>query len=65
MYYTHFADGVNHVNWKDDVAGDAFFFGGWNHPDYEPGPAVTMPRPSISSTSIRANRRLAAGVGCT
>lgn len=41
MYYTHYADGVNHLNWKYELVGPSLFFSGWRHPEFEPGPMVT------------------------
>ena len=41
-YYSHFADGVNHVNWKAEAHGGNFFIGGLSSFDLEPGPAITM-----------------------
>jgi hypothetical protein len=39
MYYTHFGDGVNHLNWKREVVGDKIFFNGFRHPVFRPGEA--------------------------
>ena len=41
-YYSHFADGVNHINWKAEAHGGNFFIGGLSSFDLEPGPAITM-----------------------
>jgi hypothetical protein len=41
VYYTHFADGVNHLNWKREAYGDGFFISGVRKPEFEPGPTIT------------------------
>lgn len=41
MFYTHVGDGVNHLEWKHDVAGESLFLWGLVHKDYEPGREVT------------------------
>jgi hypothetical protein len=41
MYYTHFADAANHLNWKQETVGERLFFGGFGPPDVEPGPTMT------------------------
>jgi len=41
LYYTHFPDAVNHMNWKKETWGDALFLSGVDHPDIDPGPATT------------------------
>jgi predicted AlkP superfamily phosphohydrolase/phosphomutase len=54
MYYTHFGDGVNHVNWKVETVGDGIFYSGIGRGGYQPGPA-----------SIEVNRFLDHIVGDT
>jgi hypothetical protein len=41
LYYTHFPDAVNHVNWKHETWGDRILFGGIEHPEVRPGYATT------------------------
>jgi hypothetical protein len=41
LYYTHFADAINHLNWKDESVGEGLFYGGLSHPDLDPGPTIT------------------------
>jgi len=40
LYYTHFGDAVNHVNWRDEAYGHHFFISGLRQRDFEPGPAT-------------------------
>jgi hypothetical protein len=42
LYYTHFGDAVNHVNWRDEAWGHHFFISGLTYPDYLPGPPVRL-----------------------
>ncbi len=41
LFYTHFPDAVNHLNWKQETHGEAFFISGRSHPAVDPGPAVS------------------------
>jgi hypothetical protein len=41
MYYTHVADAVNHLSWKQETVGDRLVFAAIRHPDVQPGPAIT------------------------
>lgn len=41
-YYTHFADGVNHMNWKHAAHGSKYFIGGLWTEDLKPSPAIIM-----------------------
>jgi hypothetical protein len=41
LFYTHFGDAVNHLNWKTEAHGERAFISGLSHPDYEPGAAVS------------------------
>ncbi len=41
MYYTHFGDTANHMNWKRDTVGEGRFYAGLEHPEPQPGPAIT------------------------
>lgn len=40
-FYTHFADGVNHLNWKNEAHGEGFFLSGLRDFDLQPGPTIT------------------------
>ncbi len=40
LYYTHFGDAVNHLNWRDEAHGSRFFISGLRHPELRPGPAI-------------------------
>jgi hypothetical protein len=40
LYYDHFTDAVNHVNWKQDVVGTGPFYAGLRHPEPRHGEAV-------------------------
>jgi hypothetical protein len=42
LFYTHFADTMNHLNWKSETVGDGFFFSGLGRPRVEPGPTLTL-----------------------
>jgi hypothetical protein len=41
MYYTHFADAVNHLSWKQETVGDRLVFAAIRHPVLHPGPEIT------------------------
>jgi predicted AlkP superfamily phosphohydrolase/phosphomutase len=41
LYYTHFPDAVNHVNWKPETWGDRLLFSGLRHPEIQPGHATS------------------------
>jgi hypothetical protein len=41
LFYTHFGDAVNHLNWKDEAHGARTLISGLRHPDFEPGPPVS------------------------
>jgi hypothetical protein len=40
LYYTHFGDAVNHLNWLAEAHGSRFFVSGLRHPEFQPGPTV-------------------------
>jgi len=42
LFYTHFHDAVNHLNWKVEAHGEGFFFSSAEHPDFEPGEATRI-----------------------
>lgn len=42
LFYTHFHDGVNHLNWRMEAHGGKFFFSSAEHPDFEPGEATKI-----------------------
>jgi hypothetical protein len=41
-YYTHFGDGVNHINWNAEAHDGNFLIGGLRSFDLKPGPSITM-----------------------
>jgi len=36
LYYTHYSDAVNHLNWRNEAHGRHFFISGLSHPSYVP-----------------------------
>lgn len=42
MYYTHFGDGINHLNWKVETEGPGLFYSGLTHPNVDPGNATSV-----------------------
>ncbi len=40
FYYTHFADAVNHWNWKRDAVGPGLLYAGLRPGDFDPGPEI-------------------------
>jgi predicted AlkP superfamily phosphohydrolase/phosphomutase len=57
-YYTHFGDGVNHLNWKREAHDDAFFFPGLLTHDFEPGEATVIAMRFIDAILGEYRRRL-------
>ena len=41
LFYTHFPDAVNHMNWKQETWGDRLLLSGIDHPEIQPGHATT------------------------
>jgi len=58
MYYTHFGDGVNHVNWKVETIGDDVFYSGLHGEAFTPGPASTAVNRFLDSLIGDAMARL-------
>ena len=41
LFYTHYGDTANHMNWKRETVGEGLFYLGLEHPEFQPGLATT------------------------